>query len=99
MNNNTNGTSEMPVPQTLNYNDCYEATDKFKKDLTAALSDMAYVDAEKIFAKIREHDGKFNIGILNEFIKELGYLPYKYVWNIMKNIQTSFNIYFVKVDH
>lgn len=96
--NNTNGTSEMPVPQTLNYNDAYKVTDEFKTDLTVALSDMAYVDAEKIFAKIREHNGEFKIGPLNEFIKELGYLPYKYVWNIMKKIQSSFNLYFVKID-
>ena len=86
--------SEMPEPQVMDYRQHYRVTSLFVNDLKRVLSEVAYVDAEPFFKKIEESNGIMCISAVNELIRDLGRLPYKYVNTIMKIINTSEN--FVK---
>ena len=88
--------SEMPEPQTLDYNTFYRITPLFINDLKFVMSNgnVAYVDAKRLFDKIKEHNGVFPAAVLNEFIRDLGSFPYKVVSNIMAVIDKKEN--FVK---
>ena len=78
------GTSDMPLPQTIAYDNRYQVTDLFKKDLETILSDVAYVDAMKFFRVIDAHNSVFTAAILTEFLRSLTMLPYKVVSPLMK---------------
>ena len=83
----------MPEPQTLDYNAFYRVTPLFINDLKLVMNNgnVAYVDAKKVFDKIKEFDGVFPSAILNEFIRDLGNFPYKVVSNIMRVIEQKDN--------
>ena len=85
--------NEMPEPQTLDYNAFYRVTPLFINDLKLVMNNgnVAYVDAKKVFDKIKEFDGVFPSAILNEFIRDLGNFPYKVVSNIMRVIEQKDN--------
>ena len=72
------GTSDMPLPQTIAYDNRYQVTDLFKKDLETILADVAYVDAMKFFRVIDAHNSIFTAAI-TEFLRSLTMLPYKVV--------------------
>lgn len=78
------GTSDMPLPQTVAYDNKFLVTDTFKHDLELVLSDTAYVDAIKFFNMIESHNSVFTSAVLNEFIRSLTLLPYKTVLPLMK---------------
>ena len=86
--------SEMPDPQTMDYRQHYRVTSLFVNDLKKVLADVAYVDAQPFFKKIEECNGIMCISAVNELIRSLGCLPYKYVNTIMRVINNSEN--FVK---
>lgn len=92
--------TEMPEPQTLDYMKYYQITPLFISDLKKVLADTAYVDAMKFFDKIAECKYIMSIAILNEFIRDLGNLPYKTVCNLMNVIsdENNFVRYFMPID-
>ena len=84
----------MPEPQVINYGQHYKVTNLFVNDLKKVLADVAYVDAQKFFNKITENDYVLPISAVNEMIRDLGNLPYKYVSAFMGVINNPEN--FVK---
>lgn len=78
------GTSDMPLPQTVAYDNKFLVTDTFKHDLELILGDTAYADAIKFFNMIESHNSVFTSAVLNEFIRSLTMLPYKTVLPLMK---------------
>lgn len=88
------GTSDMPEPQVINYSALYETTEKFRNDLNITLFEMPYVDAEKVYEYFRKYNWVIPVNVLNEAIRHISRLPYKYVCGIMKNIEGDFNNYF-----
>ena len=85
--------SEMPEPQTLDYNTYYRVTPLFINDLKIVMNsgNVAYVDAKKLFDKIKEYNGLFPSAVLNEFIRDIGRFPYKVVSNLMEVIENKEN--------
>lgn len=92
--------TEMPEPQTLEYMKFYQITPLFVSDLKKVLADTAYVDAKKFFDRITECKSIMPIAMLNEFIRDLGNLPYKIVCNLMTVINDNNNFvrYFTPID-
>ena len=92
--------TEMPEPQTLDYMKYYQITPLFISDLKKVLADVAFVDAKKYFDKIDEYHGIMCIAVLNEFIRDLGRLPYKVVCGLMNVINNNDNFikYFAPMD-
>lgn len=93
--------SDMPAPQVMNYSQMYKLSDLFINDLKKVLSDVAYVDAQKFFNKIDNTENRIMpISQVNEFIRELSYLPYKVVAPFMSVINNKdlFLKYFVPVE-
>ena len=85
--------NDMPEPQTLDYGAFYRITPLFINDLKIVMSNgnVAYVDAKKLFDKIKEHNGIFPNAVLNEFIREIGNFPYRVVYNLMQVIENKDN--------
>ena len=94
------GTSDMPAPQTFAYNKSYSLTELFKKDLTAVLKELSYADANMFFNEINMYPQGMPAAVLNQFIRALGRLPYKYVAPLMKSIETkgNFEKYFTLIE-
>ena len=95
------GTSDMPLPQTIAYDNRYQVTDLFKKDLETILSDVAYVDAMKFFRVIDAYNSVFTAAILTEFLRSLTMLPYKVVSPLMKVLddKDKFAKYFKQIQN
>jgi len=81
--------SEMPAPQVINYDISYKLTPLFINDLKKVMADVPYVDAIKLFNMISECDGVMHIARFNEFLRELGSFPFKYVSGIMSVINNK----------
>ena len=99
--NNIAKSSEMPEPQVLNYSQHYKLSDLFINDLKKVLADVAYVDAKKFFDKIDKAENRIMaIAQINELIRDLSYLPYKVVAQLMTviNAHENFIKYFVPID-
>ena len=93
--------SEMPEPQVMNYYQYYKLSDLFINDLKKVLADVAYVDAKKFFDKIDKAENRIMaIAQINELIRDLSYLPYKVVAQLMTviNAHENFIKYFVPID-
>ena len=92
------GTSDMPLPQTIAYDNRYQVTDLFKKDLETILAD---VDAMKFFRVIDAHNSIFTAAILTEFLRSLTMLPYKVVSPLMKVLddKDKFAKYFKQIQN
>lgn len=93
------GTSDMPVPQTVAYDNKFLVTDLFKRDLERVLGDLAYVDAMKFFNMIDNHNSVFTSAVLSEFLRSLTMLPYKIISPLMKVLdnEESFKKYFKQI--
>ena len=93
--------SEMPEPKVMNYYQYYKLSDLFINDLKKVLADVAYVDAKKFFDKIDKAENRIMaIAQINELIRDLSYLPYKVVAQLMTviNAHENFIKYFVPID-
>ena len=93
--------SEMPESQVMNYYQYYKLSDLFINDLKKVLADVAYVDAKKFFDKIDKAENRIMaIAQINELIRDLSYLPYKVVAQLMTviNAHENFIKYFVPID-
>jgi hypothetical protein len=86
--------SEMPEPKVMNYAQHYKVTPLFVNDLKKVLADVAYVDAQKFFERITSMNYIMPISAVQEMIRDLGCLPYKYVSSFMNIINNKDN--FVK---
>ncbi len=89
--------TEMPEPDVMNYSQYYKLSDLFINDLRKVLADVPYVEAQKFFKKIDDCKRIMPISQLNEFIRDISYLPYKVVNGIMTVIQNKDN--FIKYFH
>lgn len=99
--NNITKSSEMPEPQVMNYGQHYKLSDLFINDLKKVLGDVAYVDAQKFFDKINQVDDRImTIAQINELIRDLSYMPYRVVAQLMGVINNKENFlkYFVPVE-
>lgn len=90
------GTSDMPAPQTINYNVEYRVTEIFIKDLCTVLKNSPYVEVKKLLDFIESYNRIFPVAVLNEFIRTLTNFPYKVILPLMKVIenQDKFKFYF-----
>ena len=93
------GTSEMPAPQIFNYEKSYKITDMFKNDLMSVLKELPYVEAKKFIDGLDLYKEAIPIAALNEFIRALGTIPYKYVSNFMRILEKkeNFEKYFIEI--
>lgn len=92
------GTSEMPKPQVLDYNLLFKMTEKFIADLAGTIAELPYCEAKKFSDVVEKYVNVIPIGIVNELIRMISTIPYKYAAPIMHNIETAFNEYFVQVE-
>lgn len=94
------GTSDMPAPQIFNYGKSYKVTDLFKNDLMIVLKELPYAEAKKYLDALEMYKETIPIAALNEFIRALGSLPYKYVAGLMKILEKkeNFEKYFIEVE-
>ena len=95
------GTSDMPTPQTFAYEKSYIVSDLFKRDLTAALNELPYADAAPFIDGINMYPQGMPAAALNEFIRALGRLPYKYIAPLMKALDNkeNFEKYFKLIEN
>ena len=95
------GTSDMPAPQIFSYDKSYIITDMFKKDLTTVLKELPYADAARFIDGINMYPQGIPAAVLNEFIRALGNLPYKYVEPLMKalSVKENFEKYFKLIEN
>ncbi len=93
------GTSDMPAPQIFNYGKSYKITDMFKNDLMTVLKELPYADAKKFLDGLEFYKDNVPIAALNEYIRALGNLPYKYVAGLMRILEKkeNFEKYFIEV--
>lgn len=94
------GTENMPEPQILSYNSFFKVTPVFMNDIQFVLGDMAYADVKKVMDVIIERNGVLPASVLNELIRTIAGMPYKYVYNIMNVIgqKDKFDKYFIEID-
>lgn len=99
MSDKSRGTSEMPQSETLNYDVTFHATKVFLNDLKIILKDVAYADAQPYFDFLEHYNYTLPIAVLNEYLKQLSNLPYKYVNQLFQIIQNKdlFPKYFEEV--
>lgn len=91
------GTSDMPEPEVLTYENMYKISDVFKSDLKRILDEVAYVDAKKFYDILEVNNDVLPAALLSEFLRKLGSLPYKYVSPLMRAIEKkeAFDAYFI----
>lgn len=94
---NLKGTSDMPDPEVLVYENMYEVTSVFKNDLKKILDEIPYVEAKKFYDVLAMNNDRLPAALMNEFIRNLGMLPYKYVSPLMRAIERkdAFEAYFI----
>ena len=95
------GTSDMPTPQIFSYDKTYNVTDLFKNDLTTVLKELPYADAARFIDGINMYLQGIPAAVLNEYIRALGNLPYKYVEPLMRSISNkeNFGKYFTLIEN
>ena len=93
------GTEDMPQPEVLAYETTFQVTNVFVNDLKIILKDVAYADAKQYFDFLSHYNYVLPIAILNEFLKRLSDLPYKYVSKLFDIIQNKdlFPKYFIDI--
>jgi hypothetical protein len=90
------GTSDMPTPEVLDYEQVFKVSPIFVNDLKIVLQEVAYADAQPFFEFLKNYDYVLPVAVLNEFLRKLSTLPYKYVNQIFAIItnQELFGKYF-----
>lgn len=93
------GTSDMPPVETLNYDITYQVSNIFLNDLKLTIKDIAYADAKRYFDFLAYYNYVLPIAVLNEFLKMLANLPFKYVAPLFQVIQNKdlFAKYFIDI--
>lgn len=93
------GTEDMPQPEVLAYETTFQVSNVFVNDLKIILKDVAYADAKQYFDFLSHYNYVLPIAILNEFLKRLSDLPYKYVSKLFDIIQNKdlFPKYFIDI--
>ena len=91
------GTSDMQSPETLEYSNVYKVTDIFRNDLKKTIEELPYVEAKKYFDMLDSNNNLLPAALLNEFLRSLSMLPYKYILPLMKAIEKkeAFDAYFI----
>lgn len=79
--------SEMPEPMVMDYEIAYTITEKFKEDLIISISELPYVVCEGLIKFVEDNKEHVELGVLNEYIRKIAQLPYRYVNGLMTNIQ------------
>jgi alcohol dehydrogenase class IV len=78
-----------PEPKTTDYNVRLRLTDQFIHDLIICLGEAAYVQSAGFINFAQQHKDDISIADLNEYIKKLETLPWKFVHQLLQNIMTE----------
>ena len=93
------GTSDMPTPQTFTYEKSYTISELFKKDLLSVAKELPYADAKVFLDEINMYPQGMPASVLNDYVRALGRLPYKYIAPLMNSINNkdNFEKYFIEI--
>lgn len=84
---------QMPVPETMNYEQTVKLSDDFVNDLHAALDGFAYVEVSEIFKAVNQMKDAMPVNIANEILRRVASFPYAKVVNFMRVVETEQNRY------
>ena len=93
-NTNIRGTSDMPAPQTMNYQAAYRISQLFINDFRRTFQEISYADYKNLEQYISRE--VIPAAVLNELIRTIATYPYKYVAGLMRALENkeSFKKYF-----
>ena len=80
-NTNVRGTSDMPLPQTMNYYATYKISKLFINDFRRTFQEISYADYKNLEQYISRD--VIPAAVLNELIRTIATYPYKYVAGLM----------------
>lgn len=96
------GTSDMAMPQTMNYSTKYKFTNTFRNDLKTLVKELPYFEAKRILSVLDDNNNVLTAAIFNQFLRMLGGLPYKYISPLMNIIEEGdkekLSRYFQKIE-
>ena len=96
--NNVENVDVAPVPTTVDYGVTLRLLPKFKSDVTAALSEYAYVETHELI-KFVDHNETAPINTVNELVRRISMFPYRGVASVMHVLETDQSQYFEVVDN
>ena len=93
-NTNVRGTSDMPTPQTMNYQASYKISQLFVNDFRRTFQEISYADYKNLERYISRD--VIPAALLNELIRTIATYPYKYVAGLMRALENkeTFKKYF-----
>ena len=86
-NTNVRGTSDMPLPQTMNYYATYKISRLFINDFRRTFQEISYADDKNLEQYISRD--VIPAAVLNELIRTIATYPYKYVAGLMKALENK----------
>ena len=86
-NTNVRGTSDMPLPQTMNYYATYKISKLFINDFRRTFQDISYADYKNLEQYISRD--VIPAAVLNELIRTIATYPYKYVAGLMRALENK----------
>lgn len=90
---------KMPEPATMDYSKKFKILDPFITDLQISLGDLEFSKADAFIRFAASKKGGISIADLNEFVKKIEQLPYRFVAPLMANIRNreTFVQYFEEI--
>ena len=95
INENLGTIENMPVPETMSYEQTLQLTNAFVNDVTTVLGELAYAETHQIIDFVHNNRNALPISLANQLINQLASFPWKVVKDIMHNINTNQSAYFV----
>lgn len=95
VNNIEDEVSQMPEPQTMDYNQVVRLTDDFVVEVHKALDTFAYNEVDSIFKAMDQLKNSMPINIANEIIARIASFPYNRVATFMHNFEENQSKYVV----
>ena len=86
-NANVRGTSDMPLPQTMNYYATYKISKLFINDFRRTFQEISYADYKNLEQYISRD--VIPAAVLNELIRTIASYPYKYVAGLMRALENK----------
>lgn len=86
-NTNVRGTSDMPLPQTMNYYATYKISKLFINDFRRTFQEISYADYKNLEQYISRD--VIPAAVLNELIRTIATYPYKYVAGLMRALENK----------
>ena len=89
---------DMPVPQTMDYEQKVYFSDKFVEDVVNSLGELAYAETHQIIDFVKDNKDGVPINLTNQLLNQLATFPYNVVNGLMHNIENNQNLYFTLKD-